>query len=132
VSGDISFDYTNYRGEQSRRTVTPVTHRWGTSQWHPELQWLMLALDHDKGQPREFAVKDMTNIEVHPFPVLMRSEGFRSPLRDLITRIDIVAQNHLSYSQACGPISNLRDHLSAMAFCEEVNRRDAHHALPTR
>ncbi len=122
---DMSFDYTNYRGEPSRRTVTVISHRYGASQWHPEPQWLMMALDHDKGEPREFAVKDMVNIETHMFPVMRRDGSkFQSPLRDLIRRIDIVAQNHMSYSQACGPLGNLRDHLSAMAFCEEVNRDD--------
>ena len=54
---------------------------------------------------------------------------WQSPLRDLISKIDNVAQNHLAYSQACGAIGNLRDHLSAMAFCEEVNRRDNHRGL---
>jgi hypothetical protein len=124
LSSDLSFDYTNYKGDKSRRTVTPVAYRWGGSQWHPEPQWLMMALDHDKGEPREFAMKDMTNIVSHPFPVMKADATYQSPLRDLITRIDIVAQNHLAYSQACGAIGNLRDHLSAMAFCEEVNRRE--------
>lgn len=123
MSGDLTFDYVNYRGEKSRRTVTPISHRWGESKWHPGDQWLMMALDHDKNEPREFAMKDMTNIVSHPFPVLAAAKGkWQSPLRDLIRRIDIVAQNHLAYSQACGAIGNLRDHLSAMAFCEEVNR----------
>jgi hypothetical protein len=126
LSSDLSFDYTNYKGEQSRRTVTPIAYRWGGSQWHPEPQWLMMALDHDKAQTREFAMKDMTNIVAHPFPVVAAAKGeYQSPLRDLIMRIDMVAQNHLAYSQACNAIGNLRDHLSAMAFCEETNRRDA-------
>jgi hypothetical protein len=125
LSSDLSFDYTNHRGEQSRRTATPIAYRYGVSQWHSGPQWLMMALDHDKQQPREFAMKDMTNIVAHPFPLVAAAKGeYRSPLRDLITRIDMVAQNHISYSQACGAIGNLRDHLSAMAFCEEVNRRD--------
>jgi hypothetical protein len=56
--------------------------------------------------------------------VLKVSGEFQSPLRDLIMRIDMVAQHHMAYSQAAAAIGNLRDHLSAMAFCEETNRRD--------
>ena len=48
-----------------------------------------------------------------------------SPLRDLILHIDRIAQNHAAYSQACGAISHLRDHLSALAFVEETNQRAA-------
>jgi predicted DNA-binding transcriptional regulator YafY len=137
MSADLSFDYINHRGEKSRRTVTPIAYRFGVSTWHSGAQWLMMALDHDKSEPREFAMRDMSNITAHPFPVLRAGAQWQSPLRDLITRIDMVAQNHMAYSQAAAAISNLRDHLGAMAFCEEVNRRDvpraAGHAdaLPT-
>ena len=74
----MSFDYINYKDEPSRRTVTPVSYRWGGSRWHPEPQWLMMALDHDKAEPREFAMKDMSNIVAHPFPILMTTREYRS------------------------------------------------------
>jgi hypothetical protein len=119
---DLSFDYVNYRGEASRRTVTMISHRYGTSRWYETEQWLMMALDHSKNEPREFAVANMTNIVAHPFPIMRKSETFQSPLRDLIVRIDCVAQNHLAYSQACDAIKHLREHLSALARCEEINR----------
>jgi hypothetical protein len=51
--------------------------------------------------------------------------SYQSPLRDLIRRIDEVAKGHLAYSQAADAIKNLRDHLSAIAYCEEVNRERA-------
>jgi hypothetical protein len=44
-------------------------------------------------------------------------------VRDLILKIDEVARYHAAYPQACHAINNLRDHLSAIAFAEEVNRR---------
>jgi hypothetical protein len=47
---------------------------------------------------------------------------FQSPLRDLIVKIDDAAKNHVAYSQAADAINNLRDHLSALARCEEINR----------
>lgn len=124
MSPDLSFDYINHRGEFSRRLARYISHRYGSSQWHPNPQWLMMALDLDKNEPREFAMMDMTNVEQPDQEAEPQRGEWRSPLRDLIRRIDVVAQNHLSYSQACGPIGNLRDHLSAMAFCEEVNRRE--------
>lgn len=118
---DLDFDYINYRGEKSHRRVTQISHRYGVSHWHPEPQWLMMALDHEKGEAREFAVRDMTNIVAHPFPIYRHAPG-QSPLRDLIVRIDLVAQNHLAYSQCAEAIKHLREHLSALARCEEVNR----------
>lgn len=121
----MRFNYVNYRGEVSQRTVTPVSYRFGVSQWYPEPQWLMMALDHDKNQPREFALDNMSNIEE---TVAHISGTGQSPLRDLIMRLDLVAQNHIAYSQACGPLGNLRDHLSAIAFAEEVNNRMAKEA----
>lgn len=49
--------YRNWRGEVSERRILPILIRYGTSKWHPEPQWLMLATDVDKGEEREFALK---------------------------------------------------------------------------
>jgi hypothetical protein len=46
-------------------------------------------------------------------------------LRDLIQRLDNVAQNHAAYPQAADAMKHLRDHLSALARCEEINRSEA-------
>lgn len=54
----IAFRYTNWRGETANRTGLPAFIFWGASEWHPEPQWLMRALDVDKGEPRDFALKD--------------------------------------------------------------------------
>ena len=54
----MRFNYTNWRGEDSIRWVTPLSLRWGSSEWHPDPQWLMRAFDHDKGEEREFALRD--------------------------------------------------------------------------
>ena len=45
-----------------------------------------------------------------------------SPLRDLILQLDRVAQAHPAYSQAADAMRHLREHLSALARCEEANR----------
>ncbi|ELT48553.1 hypothetical protein D584_13934 [Brucella intermedia M86] len=50
--------YTNYRGETSERTITPIRPWFGSTEWHPEPQWLLRAYDHNKGAERDFALKD--------------------------------------------------------------------------
>lgn len=50
--------YTNWRGETSLRRVVPKTLRFGTSEWHPDPQYLLDVYDVDKKVRREFALKD--------------------------------------------------------------------------
>lgn len=50
--------YTNYRGETSERTITPIRPWFGSTEWHPEPQWLLRAYDHGKDAERDFALKD--------------------------------------------------------------------------
>jgi hypothetical protein len=54
----LSIDYTNYRGETAARNIIPRSVRFGSTEWHPEEQWLLLAWDNDKQADREFALKD--------------------------------------------------------------------------
>lgn len=51
--------YTNWRGEAGVRHVLPVSVDLGRNEWHPERQFLMLALDTDRGEDRTFALKDL-------------------------------------------------------------------------
>ena len=51
--------YTNHRGESGERRIIPISVRWGSTQWHPETQWLLRAIDVDKGEEREFAMSDI-------------------------------------------------------------------------
>jgi len=53
------FDYVNYRGEISTREVIPRFIHYGKSEFHPEAQWMMRALDIFKGAERDFAMNDM-------------------------------------------------------------------------
>lgn len=57
--------------------------------------------------------------------------AYQSPLRDLILKIDAVARPHAAYPQACAALGHLRDHLSALARCEEINRAEAADSPPT-
>ncbi|WKT94522.1 hypothetical protein QYR01_10485 [Brucella anthropi] len=56
--------YTNYRGETSERTITPIRPWFGSTEWHPEPQWLLRAYDHNKGAERDFALKDFGGQEL--------------------------------------------------------------------
>jgi hypothetical protein len=60
--------YTNYQGKTSVRHIIPRSVRYGTTQWHPEPQWLLLAYDCDKKADREFALKDFgqpASVQLH-------------------------------------------------------------------
>lgn len=56
---DVLLDYTNWRGERGERRVEPIEWHFASSEWHPEKQWLLRALDLDKDAIRHFAMKDI-------------------------------------------------------------------------
>ena len=51
--------YTNWRGETAQRRIIPQSVWFGATDWHPEPQWLLKAMDADKGEIRDFAMRDM-------------------------------------------------------------------------
>jgi predicted DNA-binding transcriptional regulator YafY len=55
----LKFEYTNWEGKTAVRTVRPIELWYGKTEWHPEEQWLLRAIDLDKGEERSFAVKDI-------------------------------------------------------------------------
>lgn len=55
----ISFVYTNWKGEVETRRVEPIKLYYGSTEWHPKEQWLLEAMDLDKGAIRQFAVNDI-------------------------------------------------------------------------
>ncbi len=59
----VVIDYTNWRGERSKRRIHPVTLTFGSNEWHKDLQWLLTAYDVDKEAVREFAMKDIHSWE---------------------------------------------------------------------
>lgn len=56
---DFRCTYTNWRGETRERHIKPVKIYFGATDWHPEEQWLMEAIDLEIGQTRVFAMRDM-------------------------------------------------------------------------
>ncbi len=57
----VEIDYRNYRGERSIRKILPLSWRFGSSEYHKEPQWLVLAYDFDKKANREFAQSDISD-----------------------------------------------------------------------
>lgn len=51
--------YTNYRGETALRRIVPERIHFGNTDWHPENQWLLDAVDVEKNAVRSFALKDI-------------------------------------------------------------------------
>ena len=45
----VTIDYTNWRGERSKRRVIPLAISFENNEWHPDTQWLLMAADMDKG-----------------------------------------------------------------------------------
>lgn len=55
----VTILYTNWKGKTSLRQIIPVEVKWESSEWHPELQWILSAWDVEKGDYRSFAMKDI-------------------------------------------------------------------------
>lgn len=75
MGNPITLTYTNYRGETSERTITPIRPWFGSTEWHPEPQWLLLAYDHDKSAERDFALKDFGRQEPSAAREMVLYEG---------------------------------------------------------
>ncbi len=57
----VRIRYTNYRGETAMRIIVPKRIWFGATEWHPEPQWLLDALDVEKNADRSFALKDISS-----------------------------------------------------------------------
>ncbi len=55
--------YKNWNGEVSVRKIIPESLYFGSSEWHPENQWLLRAFDLDKEAYRDFALSEMKTCE---------------------------------------------------------------------
>lgn len=49
--------YTNWRGEKRWRRIIPQRMYFGSTEWHPEHQWLLDVLDLEKKEFRTFAME---------------------------------------------------------------------------
>lgn len=62
----ITFQYTNYAGVESKRTVLPLRFQYGTTPYHKQPTMLLKAFCMDRKADRTFAVEHMSNVEIAP------------------------------------------------------------------
>lgn len=55
----VRFRYRNWRGVVAVRSARVLRLIYGATEWHPEPQWLLEAVDLDKDEVRLFALADM-------------------------------------------------------------------------
>jgi hypothetical protein len=56
----VEIDYTNWKGIRSIRRIQPLgTMKFESSEWHPDKQWVVEALDLEKNEHRAYAMKDI-------------------------------------------------------------------------
>ena len=55
----LTVRYRNHRGETADRTIIPMRIWYGATEWHPEDQWLLEALDVARNVVRDFAIADI-------------------------------------------------------------------------
>ena len=64
VPGQILiFRYKNWKGIVADRTIRFEALIYGSNEWHRSPQWLVKAVDLDKGDVRVFALQDMVPLE---------------------------------------------------------------------
>jgi predicted DNA-binding transcriptional regulator YafY len=54
--GKVRIDYTNWLGRRGVREIVPLSLKFGSNEWHPNEQWMLLAHDIAKGEDRWFAM----------------------------------------------------------------------------
>lgn len=59
--------YRNWKGETAVRRIIPIRWWFGSTQWHPEPQWLLSAIDVEKNAERDFAYDGILRL-LTPFP----------------------------------------------------------------
>ena len=59
MNKEVNIIYTNWKGETRKRTILPIRIEFKSTIWHPEEQWILVALDLEKGEERSFAIKDI-------------------------------------------------------------------------
>jgi predicted DNA-binding transcriptional regulator YafY len=57
----VLFHYVNHAGKAAEHRVVPVKLWFGSTAWHPYPQWLLEAVDVDKGALRDFAMSNVSN-----------------------------------------------------------------------
>ena len=56
---EVVIYYTNWRGERGPRRIRPISISFEKNEWHPVTQWLLTAVDVEKGEIRTFALRNI-------------------------------------------------------------------------
>lgn len=56
---EVIIDYTNWRGVRSIRRIHPLSVRFEATEWHQYPQWILRAVDTEKGETRDFAMSEI-------------------------------------------------------------------------
>lgn len=104
----IIVEYTNYRGETSRRTIKPLRMWWGNTEYHTENQWMLTAYDCEKKVERDFAWQDMTPVRnpatsadpSSPLAALAMRERAADKLSEILDGWEVIRKYHKTGSFA--------------------------------
>ena len=55
----VEIEYTDHHGERAKRRVIPTKLIFGTTEWHPIEQWLLLVWDVERQIERSIAPPDI-------------------------------------------------------------------------
>ncbi|QIG71671.1 hypothetical protein EVB32_191 [Rhizobium phage RHph_TM39] len=62
----VVIDYTNWEGKRSVREIIPTGElKFKSTLYHPEMQWILEAIDVRKGEIRHFALTDIHSINAY-------------------------------------------------------------------
>lgn len=111
---DFWFGYTNHEGHRDEeRNCTPVSIRFGSSNWHRDEGWLLLGWDKLKDAAREYSMRDMFGVRPH-YTFLLFS---KSAVSQVVTRLEEIARYSRMKVEEANP--------KALAECVKL----AHEAL---
>lgn len=115
--GVIEIDYTNWRGERSKRRIAPKFAWFGVSEFHLKegCTWFLCAVDVEKNEVRDFCMKDMHGCAPY-LPTDSEIEPALEPPRFTTTSMDQELVFHVK-------VDKLSDDFYR-AVCEEFG--DAH------
>lgn len=60
---NVEFTYTNWKGKTRQRKAYFIKFFMGSTEYHPEPQWLVTGMDLEKQAERTFALKDISNLK---------------------------------------------------------------------
>jgi predicted DNA-binding transcriptional regulator YafY len=65
LNNPMEIKYINWKNRTSNRLIIPIKIWYGISDFHKGAQWFLRALDLDKNENRDFAIKDILGYITH-------------------------------------------------------------------